>query len=86
MADSISSFFELIEGKHDAGMPPKTPNNNAALAASLVVLIGACAALPYFLSRGPSEGRRVIILAVPIIGSYLKAFSQESFRCELRMC
>ena len=40
-------------------MPPRAPKNNAALAASLVALIGACAALPYFLSRGPSEGRRV---------------------------
>ena len=43
-----------------AGMPPRPPNSNAALAASLVALIGACAALPYFLSRAPSESRRVI--------------------------
>ena len=68
MADSTSLYSELTRGKDDAGMPPRAPNNNAALAASLVVLIGACAALPFFLSRGPSEGRRVSILAVPIFG------------------
>ena len=43
-----------------AGMPPRPPKSNAVLAASLVALIGACAALPYFLSRAPSESRRVI--------------------------
>ena len=68
MADSTSLLSELTKGEHDAGMPPRAPNNNAALAASLVVLIGACSALPFFLSRGPSESRRVSILAVPIIG------------------
>ena len=68
MADSSRFFCNLNKGKHDAGMPPRAPKNNAALAASLIALIGACAALPYFLSRGPSEGRRVSILAVPSIG------------------